>query len=83
MRIVGGRPNRSTCNPFNMIKTRKALDFILKKKKKNTLLIEPSHEPNKFYEVVVPRNFALVCFGALHSATSNKMNQNGVTDCYY
>ncbi|KAH8481059.1 hypothetical protein H0E87_031105 [Populus deltoides] len=24
-----------------------------------------------------------MCFEALHSAMSNKMNENGITDCYY
>jgi hypothetical protein len=27
--------------------------------------------------------FLEMCFEALHSAMSNKMNENGITDCYY
>jgi hypothetical protein len=91
VRIVG-QLSRSTSDPFNLIKTQMTLKFIFLKKQtmliqdffKKIILTQPmihTLSQTRFYNYGF--KFLEMCFEALHSAMSNKMNENGITDCYY
>lgn len=94
VRIVG-QLSRSTSDPFNLIKTQMTLKFIFLKNKLcwfkiflKIILTQPMihtlsqiMSQTRFYNYGF--KFLEMCFEALHSAMSNKMNENGITDCYY